>query len=644
MPDASQTNRSGGRRLLVRAQGTVLGFLLFTACALAQPAPTPIELIDESAPVENPVPTWETQKHARTYQLAIPAPRGQITDRFGKPLAQTRISNNLAISFPTPLEFNDKQALDFAVQQITLAKGLLKRDIRIDEEAILNHYKNRGVLPLDIVEDLSAEEIAIAQRGLTPSLILRQTYLRLYPQNELAAHVIGYTGREAPLSVRPIENGDLIFPESEGREGLEQIFNEQLVGRKGVLNLTFDANGNRTSERIAVQPIPGYNVITTIDQDLQRLCEKVLRENAKRGAIVIIDPNNGEILAMASWPAFNPNAFIPYIRSDVFQALNDDSSVPLYPRAFRSAYPPGSAFKTFVGLAALASGTVTPKDKFNCPTSFTVGNHTFMNWKKTGAGMLNFREALIQSCNTWFYQVGIKTGSKPIIEWANRLGLGAKTGIPLKAEEKGNIPTDEYMLRVHKRKIKPGDIANMSIGQGDVLITPLQMAQAMGVIATAGQFHQTRLVKQIQTLDNKVVAAYPDRLRDVLAVDPGIFSELHKAMVGVTQGAHGTAHSAKVKGIEVAGKTGTAQWGPKNKQRTAAWFAGFAPADNPKYAFAALYEGEPNDNSIHGGSHAAPMIGKVLREIYKANDTSKKKKDTAPEPEEETPAPVDESN
>lgn len=597
--------------------------------------------IDNTGSVENPKPTWETQRQARTYTLQIPAPRGQITDRNGRPLAQSRLSYNLAINFPTPLDWNDAKVLAFARQQITLAKGLLKRDIEVSDSAILSHYKNRGVLPLDIAEDLLPTELAVIQGGLPQELILRQTYVRFYPNGTLASHIIGYTGREAPLSLRPIENNDLIFPESQGREGLEQIFDNELRGQPGILHITYNREGQKTSERIARQPVPGYNVISTIDDNLQRICEKVLAENCKRGALVVIEPDTGEILAMASYPGFNPNDFVPIVKASVFEAYSKDPSDPLVPRAFRSAYPPGSTFKTFVGFAALETGKVKPKDEFSCPTAFTVGDHTFKNWKKTAAGNLNFKEALTQSCNTWFYQVGIKIGAEPIIDYATRLGLGRRTGIPVKSEAEGNIPTDDYMLRVHKRKIKKGDVANMSIGQGDILISPLQMAQAMGVLSQSGVFHQTRLVKQVQTIDNRVIAAYPNRVRDEIPVTPEIEDVLRKALIAVTNDGQGTAHRAQVKGIKVAGKTGTAQWGPTNKQRTAAWFAGFLPADNPRYAFAALYEGEPNDNSVHGGSHAAPLIGKVFKQVFAPAEAGKNE-DKAEEPEAEPPP--DESN
>lgn len=595
--------------------------------------------------VENPKPTWDTQKKARTFVLGIPAPRGQITDRNGKPLAQSRLSYNLAVSFPAPLDWTDSKVLSFAKSQITLASGLLKRDIKISDDAILNHYRNRAVLPMDIVEDLSPQELGVVQRGLTPNLILRQTYVRFYPNGPLAGHIIGYTGKEAPLSTRPIENNDLIFSDSQGREGLEQMFDNELRGQPGQLHVTFDADGNKMSERIAKPPVPGYNIICTIDEDLQRVCENVLAKSAKRGAIVVIDPNNGEILAMASYPMFNPNDFVPVVRKDVFDRYNLDPANPLIPRAYRSAYPPGSTFKTVVGLAALNTGKIKPGTQFNCPAALDIGDHTFKNWKKTGAGDLNFVEALTQSCNTWFYQVGLKIGAEPIIDYAHKVGLGMRTGIPLKDESAGNIPTDEYMLRVQKRVIKKGDVANMAIGQGDILITPLQMAQAMGAMAMSGQFHMTRLVKQVQGIDNKVVAAYPDRLRGDLQETPLTDDTLRKAMQGVVYDGQGTAHSAQVKGVRIAGKTGTAQWGPEHKQRTAAWFAGFCPVDKPEYAFAALYEGEPGDNTVHGGSSAAPMIGKVLKEIYKVRtggkDAGGGKDEDA---KDDKNAPADESN
>lgn len=564
--------------------------------------------------VEVPRPTWETQKQARTYLLSIPAPRGQITDRNGAPMAQSRVSYNLGLKFPTPLEFTDTQAVNFARSQILTAEKLLGRKFPVTDETIIQHYKNRGILPLFIAEDLPAEQIAAVSRGLGTGLVLQPGYLRHYPLNTLAGHIIGYVGKLAPLSVKEIENKDLIFPDSEGREGLEKVFDGELRGTPGVLNLTLNAEGKRTTERVISDPIPGYNIITTLDLKVQKACEDVLAASGRRGAVVVIDPNNGEILGMASRPSFDPNVFIPFVRPEVFKKLNDDPAVPLYPRAFRSAYPPGSTFKTIVGIAALESGEITAKTRIGCPGGLQVGNFYFRNHRSGFSGNLTLAEALAQSCNTWFYQVGLKIGAQPIIEWSHALGLGKRTGIPLAAESAGNIPTDDYMLKVHHRKILQGDVANMSIGQGDILVTPLQMAQAMSIIAAGGTFHQTRLVKQVQSIDNRVVAAYPDRVRAELNIGEENLADLKKGLTMVTS--QGTGTRASVKGIKVAGKTGTAQWGPLSKRRNAAWFTGFAPADNPLYAFAAIVEGNPGE-SLAGGANAAPIIGSLLGKLLK---------------------------
>jgi penicillin-binding protein 2 len=223
-------------------------------------------------------------------------------------------------------------------------------------------------------------------------------------------------------------------------------------------------------------------------------------------------------------------------------------------------------------------------------------------------------------------------------EWAMKLGFGARTGIPLGSEADGRIPTDDFMKQVHGRKMLDGDLANFSIGQGDVLVTPLQMAQAMATIGNGGTFYQTRLVKQVQSIDGQIVTAYSVRAREQLDIDPKILKEIKKAMVAVVSSRSGTAGRAAVPNVKVAGKTGTAQWGPKNKERTAAWFAGFAPADKPKYAFAAIYESDVSNAEVHGGTVAAPLVGKVLREVLKEepkDDKKKKKKKT----DEEDDAP-----
>jgi len=615
-------------------QPLLIGLALISTSAAAWSQ----QLTTTPAPAASPaeetiVPTYETQKQARTYVLDIPAPRGQIVDRNGLPLAQNKLNYNLAINFPTPLEFSDNQALGFAREKITAAERLLGRPLKISDELILRHYHNRGILPFEIAQNLSEEQHDQLKPRLPAAMMLRPIYIRVYPNGKTAGHVIGYSGKTGRNPDGVIDNHEILWPETEGRDGLEQTFNSMLTGQHGEYKLTFDKDGRKTSEKIITPPVPGYTVVTTLDLRLQEMAERALEAKAKRGAIVIIEPNSGDILAMASWPTYNPNVFIPNITPEKFKELQDDPNIPLLPRAFRSSYPPGSVFKVAVGVAALESGTVGPSDEFDCPPAIQVGNVTFHNWKKAERGGLTFVQALTESCDTWFYQAGIKTGAEPIIQWAQKMGFGAKCGIPLRGEVEGRVPNDQYMKATHGRKLLNGDIANLSIGQGDCEVTPLQVAQAMGIVANGGIFYQARLVQQVQTLDNEIVTAYQRRVKRELNMSPRTIEQLHEALIGVVNGATGTAHQASVDSVEVAGKTGTAQWGPKKKERTAAWVAGYVPAKQPQFAFAALYEGDVGA-SVHGGSSAAPLIGKIFKEVYQraGNGNGRKRRPAEPTP------------
>ncbi|MEI8234426.1 MAG: penicillin-binding protein 2 [Verrucomicrobiota bacterium] len=583
-------------------------------------------------------PAWLTEKFARTYTLKIPAPRGQIVDRNGEPLAVTRVCQNLAVGFPTPLDYSDAKAVAFARGEIEKAERLTGRKITISDKAIERHYRNRGILPLDILQDVSSADQAALKGKMGDGLVLHPMYVRSYPNGALAAHILGYAGRSGPIPDGPVDNNEPLWADAEGRDGLEAAFNEQLTGKPGQITLHFDARGKKDYEKVTVPPQPGYNVVTTLDIRLQRLCEKALERGVKRGALVFLDPNTGDILAMASWPSYDPNVFIPAITAEQFKALNDNPNHPLIPRAFRSAYPPGSTFKTFVGLAALESGTIKPEDEFAGPPSMQVGNIVMRNWKKTDAGMLTLAEALEQSCDTWFYQVGIKTGSKPLVEWAQRFGFGVKTGIPLRSEADGLVPTSDYLKKKEGRRFTDGDLANFSIGQGFLLVTPLQMAQAMGAVGNGGTFYQTRLVLQVQGLDDKIITGYDVRIKDQVEINPDHLAALKKGLIDVVTGGHATGSRAEVENVEVAGKTGTAEWGPKTAGRNAAWFTGFAPADVPKYAFAALYESDVNQKNSHGGTVAAPLVGQVLKELFK--DESKPQKPKRPKAE----APAEEES
>ena len=589
------------------------------------PSPTPSPSLPPTGDEETIVPTFETQKLARAYILDIPAPRGQITDRTGLPLAQNKVSYNLAINFPTPLDFTDAKAVAFAREKIEKAAKLTGRPIKISDDAILRHYHNRGIMPLVVAQNLSQSEYDAVKDRSKDSLVVRPVYVRVYPNGKVAGHIIGYTGKTGRNLDGIIDNHETLWPETEGRDGLEQTFNELLTGKHGEYKLTFDKDGRKTSEKLIKPAVPGNNIVTTLDLRLQQLAEKALAARAKRGAIVVVDPTDGDILAMASWPAYDPNAFVPSISAEKFKQLQDDPDIPLLARAFRSSYPPGSTFKVAVGIAALETGAVRAEDLYQCVPAIQIGNLTFHNWKKGDQGAQNFVQALTESCDTWFYQVGIKTGAEPIINWALKLGFGAKCGIPLRGEAEGRVPNDEYMKATHGRKILNGDIANLSIGQGDTQVTPLQMAQAMAIIANGGKFYQTRLVRQVQSVEQKIVTAYELREKRTLDVSEATMDEVRQGMIDVVNGANGTGHEAELDGVEVAGKTGTAQWGPKNKERTAAWFAGFLPAEQPRYAFSAVYEGEVG-SKVHGGTTAAPMIADIFKEIYKSPEQGSRKR------------------
>ncbi len=614
--------------MLRRMRALVMTGFLVGAFLPAAPAQSDIQSDIQPIPIlsgssredESIEPTWETRPRARTYRLEIPAARGQIVDRNGEPMALTRLGFNLSLHFPNPFETNDQKVLDFAYSQIAMASKTLGRQIEVPQELILKHFENRGLLPLDILYDLAPEEVEIVRSQMTSSLQLRPIYRRFYPQGATAGHIVGYAGRAGRMADGPLQNRDLLWPDLEGREGLERTFDDQLRGKNGELRLTFDENGKLTSERISRQPVPGYNVVLTLDLRLQRIAEKILAQSTKRSAMVIMDPRTGDILVMASHPTYDPNLFTPSIDEATFAELRDDPNIPLIPRAYRSAYPPGSTFKIITALAALESKTVYPKDTIECPPSFTLAGIVFNNNTRSHRGFINVVSALAQSCNTWFYRVGVNMGKGPLLEWARKVGMGRRTGIPLVGEAAGRVPDDEYMQQRHNRVILDGDVCNLSIGQGDLLVTPLQMAQAMATVGNGGTLYQTRLVQQVQTLNNEVVSAYEVRPRALLGINEETLETLDKGVRKVVTG--GTGTRASVSGVKVGGKTGTAQWGPKNKERTAAWFSGWAPVDEPIYAFAIVVEGGVGSR-IAGGTTAAPLIGKFLREAFRTNKKSK---------------------
>ncbi|MFZ4765159.1 MAG: penicillin-binding transpeptidase domain-containing protein [Roseimicrobium sp.] len=583
----------------------------------------------ESAPKKDLQAGWRTEKEARTLTLSIPAPRGQIVDRNGVPLAQTRVAQYLALNFPyLGATATDAEIVSYARSRMGQANEALRKAWSLPEERLLAHYKNRRWLPLvfsisdGINEELASEQIARIKPLLRAGggLMLQPAYLRYYPKGACAPHIIGYTGKVRPLPLTPVQDGDPIFEESEGRGGLEKSFDKDLQGRPGLVNMLFNPDGSKADEQILRRPLPGNNVVTTLDYTFQKYTENALAKSVKGGAMVIMEVRTGDILSLASYPLYDPNLWIPGITSFNFARLKNDPGAPMNPRADQGLYPPASTFKIIVAQAALETGKITPRTAFNCDASFWVGDREFHNWSKQPEGSINVITAIKRSCNTWFYQAALEVGAQPITDMAQRFGFGERTGIPLEGEPTGFVPTDTWIMERFGHKMQGGDIANLSIGQGRTLVSPLQVAQAMCAIADGTNMPAARLVKQIQDSNDRVLQAFPSTIRRRIDLQPEARATVIKGMIAVVNGERGTGHSAQLDEdikIQVAGKTGTAQWSPGDGTlRHLAWFTGFLPANDPIYAYAVVYEGQPGEE-VSGGRLAAPIVSEVFNNVYK---------------------------
>jgi len=561
--------------------------------------------------------TLSTQKEARTMRLSIPAPRGLIVDRNGVVLAQNRVVFFLALNFPFMSDATPAKILAFAKEKIGAANQILGKKWGLADDKLLSHYENRRWLPLifSLEDGMNVELSNEDQKKLKPlletgALLMQPAYIRYYPKEDTGCHMIGYTGKTRRLPEGPIVDGDQLFEEMEGRQGLELSFDSSLKGIPGEINLLFDAEGNLLADEVLRRPTPGRTVVTTLDYNLQRHAENALKKHARNGgAMVVMDIRNGHILAMASNPGFNPNEFVFGIRDARWAELNQDLRAPLLGRAFSSEYPPASTFKLVTALGAMESGKVTPSTSFYCGTSLLVGDRYFHNHNlKTDEGDMNVITAIKRSCNTWFYQAGLEAGADAITNMALRLGFGERVGLPIKGEGKGNVPTNA------DHKILGGEIANISIGQGSLTATPLQVCQSMAAIGDGVVMRQPLLVKQVQTISEVITEAYEPKIRRQVNLNPIAREAVVKGMVAVVSGDGGTGRAAGIKQAQIAGKTGTAQWKPA-KEQNLAWFTGFLPASQPVLAYSVLYEGRPGER-VSGGGLAAPIVNEVFTKYY----------------------------
>ena len=545
------------------------------------------------------------RKNARTIQLAIPAPRGQITDREGSPFAQNRVAYQLAVQYEQFPKEDREAIIAWGRERVEMAKQFWPSVKAPSDEQLYQHYRHRRWLPYYISSHIGKEDMEKIEPKLTRGLVLQPVYQRYYPEGSLASHIIGYTGLIGKMEKGPINHLDPLWIEGEGRAGFEKIYDQELRGKPATLQMIFDEKGNQLLHDQKGRPRAGGTVVSTLNMRWQKRAEEVLDTHARRGAIVVIDVATGEVLVLASKPSFDLNLWIPGISQKDYDVLREGDDKPLYARAFQGAYPPASAFKPIIALAALNDGTISRDTTVYCPAYVAYGKHKLWNWSRSPYGDLSVVSAIKWSNNPWFAQVGNRVGSGAFLGLARRIGYGTTTGLPLIGEEAGLMPTAEWVQKAYGRPITEGDAANWSIGQGAVLATPLQVAQGMAGIANGGALPKLHLMMQVQDTFGRVIrTAQPER-RNWLGIDQQALDAVREGMREVVDG--GTGRSAGLSWTEVCGKTGTGQWGPESKKQGVAWFAGFFPYEQPRLAFACLYEGRPGEK-VSGGRNAGSMV------------------------------------
>lgn len=558
-----------------------------------------------------------TRRNARTMSLAVPAPRGLITDRHGEVMASSVVAYQPAINFGQLTDESDASIVRIGR---TVMAAFQQQGFRITEKTddkLIDHYRNRRWLPLPVGPTVREENLPPkARKGVQiPHGQLVALYIRQYPAKTTACHILGYTGTQAKLPTGPINHNDPIFERQEGRAGLELAFNKQLTGQPGIWRLMFDENGHKILDELQSKPKPGGTVVTTLNLEWQKAAEASLKANTRgRGAFVLLDVHTGEVLVLATMPNFDPNIFIPSISQKDYDELRNDPRTPLVSRAFAGVYPPASTFKTVTVAAALRYNIIQEGTYIYCPYSVRIGGHEFKNHNRF-EGSINCVTALVLSNNPFMYQVAAtrepRLGAQRLCSVARLLGYGASTGLPL-PDKKGNVPNDAWMHRNYGRGFMQGDAANMAIGQGPLLATPLQVAHAISGIANGNYLPKLHLIRQMLDTEGNVVYQFTPTAQNNLKELSQAFSVVRKGMKAVVNG--GTGRRAALSYVSSAGKTGTAQWGPPSEDRRLAWFAGFLPADQPRYAYVALYEGGKRER-ISGGHMAAAIVKSFFEHV-----------------------------
>jgi penicillin-binding protein 2 len=546
---------------------------------------------------------WKQSEANRIREMTMAPQRGLIKDRNGEILATNIASFKVSIIRENCRDFEE------SCQKVST---LLELEPEVLKERI-DRFKNLPLFqPVVVKDNLSIEEVSkVKARTMEfPELIIQSEPKRYYPYKSLAAHVIGYLQEISPVEMRSLykdrEQGDLV-----GKTGIEREYEERLVGRKGRILEVVDSVGREREEISRIDPTPGEDISLTVDFRLQKKAEELLE--GREGAVVILKPDNGEILALASFPTFDPNKFINRFTPDEWMDLIQSPQFPLENRAIRGLYAPGSIFKLVLALGALESKIVNEWKTYYCSGSVRLYGHPRACWFRGGHGSMNLYDGIKNSCNIYFYQIGKTMGINQIAHYARMLGFGEKTGIDLPGEKIGLVPDPDWKKRVRNEPWYPGETISVSIGQGPITVTPLQVAVYTACIANRGKRVNPYLYKRKTLLREE---------SDPVAIQKDTFEKVIRGMWrSVNDG--GTGRGSRVEDFNVCGKTGSTQvvssttaekLGLKSKiVKTHSWFTGFAPKDNPQIVVTVLVE-----YGGMGGATAAPIAGELFR-LFREN-------------------------
>ncbi|MBN1353336.1 MAG: penicillin-binding protein 2 [Candidatus Omnitrophica bacterium] len=524
--------------------------------------------------------------------IPLEAPRGKMYDRNGRLLVSNRIAFDVAV---VPNEISNKTKLIDGLSDIL---GTEKEDMA---RKISAARAGNPFLPATVAEDIEKDKaIKIEEvRMEFPGVIVTTRPIRNYIYKEAISHVTGYLGKISEAELARYKTYGYRMVDFVGKDGLERAYNDYLRGVDGGIQTEVDSRGRQLRFLAVKEPERGKDLHLTLDAELQKFCSELFKEET--GALAVMDSETGGILALVSSPGFDPNIFIsPRNSRQVRKLLSDKKYFPMIDRAIASAYPAGSVFKIVVALGGLDSGVFGKDDTFNCSGSHWVGNRVFHCWKDEGHGTLNMRGGLKNSCNIFFYQLGISVGPDAISKYAFKLGLGRPTGIDLPGEVSGFVPTPAWKKKSLRQAWFIGETANLSIGQGYLLVTPLQILQLVNIMATEGKITQPFLVDKIGE-----VRLHHTKIQD-LRLNPEAVEIVREGMRDVVNAPHGTGFYARPKEVIVAGKTGTAQ-NPNGISH--AWFTGFAPFDHPKISVVVFVE-----HGGKGGLKPARFAKKIVEE------------------------------